>query len=649
MLTAKQGRDRTTGSGRTCCVITLAWLAFGWVNPAFAADAPVPAEPPAPAAQIADPGADPLADSQPVEAVTFLGTAATTPAAPVDKPGRSLRIAPIATRFWGDIGYDIEQQSSSGASPRLRQRVLLNLRSQARSYISQPWIAKVTGGLGFTASKAKSGEGGSSNNTIVGNAGLYLLPYSRMPFEATVARNQEYTGPGIGSPVSQTTRFDILQSYKPRAGKERYQIGYNRSLTAIHGVNSHLQSGMNANMQSNRFDHQSINVNGTRQNGLYLLDGRSTMSNQASVEHRYRPSTEFSVDSLASLLSLSDDTTLSSSSSRTRELNSTLNWQPLRERYSVLGAARVNVSDFGLQQASSQSRSANANLSGNYRATQHINLSASGNINVSEYNSVWNRSVTTTQTATASYPLAALNLDAWRYNSRIYGSVANRTNSNTNSSGSSSSVQSISVSPGHSLGRGASLYGGRLNMKLDQLVALSQTSNGQAAANLNHSASADWQRTRGTSISSVTLNGRDSRSLISTQNTIQLINLSANIRENISRNETLSGSLSAQATRQVNNSPASGNVSTNSSASLHYNNLRAFNTPRLIFDSDLRTYSRAIVPVLVATPAEQGPISWENTLSYVVGRLSTEFKVNLSKDSDGGTQSLISLSLKRYF
>src|SRR3990172_9384208 len=105
MQKERGGGDGTIGAGGRFCVMTLAWLAFGGARPAFPADAPAPGEPPAPssAAQVSD---DAGADSQPADAVTFSGAAAPAADAPADKPASSLRLAPIAVGWGGNVGYD---------------------------------------------------------------------------------------------------------------------------------------------------------------------------------------------------------------------------------------------------------------------------------------------------------------------------------------------------------------------------------------------------------------------------------------------------------------------------------------------------------------------------------------------------------------
>jgi len=616
----------------------LAWLALACSRPAFSADALATEAPSAPPAQISD---GTSTDSQPEDVATFLGTGAA--AAPAGKPGSSLRLAPIATRLGGSVGYDIEQRNTKGGNATLQQRMLLILRGQANSYIWQPWIAKVNSNLSLATSKSKVNDSSSSsNNNISGNAGLFLLPYSRFPFDANISRNQNYSGPGIGSLDSQTTLFAMNQQYRPRYGMESYRAGYTRSQTDSGGADSDRQTGVSFSMMSSRFVQQTIEADASRDRDMRSVDGKNSLSSQAKVHHRYLPTGGLSLENNANLRALSDNTVLASTDTRTRELNSTLSLQPARAPYSVIGSVRVNVSDQNNQTASSHSRSVNANLGASYRPSQYINMSASANGNETESNSVRTRTVTTSQNASASYPLAATNLGGYRYGRSISGSIGNRTTP-------AGSTQSLGLGANHSLSRAMDYSDGRLSLGLNQGVSVSESTRSQATSSLNHSGSANWSRVQNKTHSSLRLTGRDSRTLSRAQDSYQSIDMGATIREELSRYSTLSGNLSVQTSRQVRMSAPSAIIFTNSSAALNYNDQRAFGVPRLIFNSDLRTYSQTPIPVLTAPPKEQGPITWENTLTYAIGRLTAEFRVNMSRNSDGTAQSLMSLSLRRYF
>ena len=642
MSTAKREINTAASAGRRCCVITLTWLTICWIHPAFPADAIAPEAPSATplTAQSKD---DPTADSQPAEAVTYLGTAAApVAAAPVNKPASSLRFAPISTLLNGDIGYDIEQRSTGADNPTLQQRLMLNLHGKARSFISQPWIAKVVGDLDLSASKIRTNDNSWQYNSLTGKAGLYLLPYSRFPFEALFTRNQNNTGPGLGSKIFQTNRFDLNQRFTPKDKKERYQLGYYLSETEALGPELFRQNGATFSMDSYRFKSQTIEVEATHDRDIRVNYDVSRMENNVRIKHKYRPDNELFGESNFYSIDRFEKSPYFSGDTRNRELTSTFSLQPNQSPYSLLGAARVNTLENSFGLSSIYTRSANANLSGHYRPSQYITLSAGGNVNMTETNSERKRDSTTTQSAIANYPLAAFDLDVYRYNSRVSGNLTNRTDR-------FGSMQSASLTPSQSLTRSLSFGGGKLGLRFDQSLQIGDSTRSKAFVRLIDSILAAWNKTQGGNSNSLSLSLRDSRSLNSTQDTYQSIMLTATSNEEISRDSRLNFNLSIQTTRQLNPTTPFGVVYTNSNATVQYMNQRAFNVRRLVFDSSLRAYSQAPMPVFAASPKEQGPVTWENSLTYSLGRLVTDFKLNLGREGDGTTHSLIAFSIKRYF
>ncbi|MFZ5522952.1 MAG: hypothetical protein ACOY9D_02560 [Pseudomonadota bacterium] len=600
--------------------MSLTWLAFGWAYPAFPADEPATVNPPA----SAEAGA-------------------------VAKPAAKMRLAPISTRLSGNIGYDIEQRSTSGASPTLRQRIALNLQGRAITYIYKPWIAQVRANLNFIASKNKFQDNSTSNNSILGDTGLFLVPYSRYPFEARITKTQNLSGPGLGTLDYQTTRLDLLQRYAPKEGLERYQLGYNRNKTEDNAPELFRQSEWNFSLGSNRFASQTLLMDGFRQRNTQKNHNQSLQLNQVTAQHRYTPSSQFTVNNNAILRSSYEFAPQNTNILRNRELNNVTSFQPLKAPYTLLGAARVNFSDYQSNQNSTYTKFVNASLGGNYRMSQYITLSASGSVSVSENNSGRSNNLSTYQSATANYPITSFDLDSYHYSSRVNGAITNRTSSSKPSGSSASwqtgSTQTVSVSPSHSLSRRIMLGKGTLDLRFDQMFQATESTRSQAIARLIHSATANLRRDK----TSLSLNGRDSRSLNSAEDTFQFLGLNGSIAEEINRNSTISGSLSIQSTRQISASTPNSTTYTSSSANLNYNHRRAFNVSRLSFDSSLRAYSRAPLPVLAASPKNQGPVDWENSLSYVVGLLTADFKVILSKEGDGRSRSLIWFSVKRYF
>ena len=618
MLTAKLKWGKSTSASRKYSAITLAWLAFGWVRPGF------PAE-----------GAPPES-------------------APAEKRTSSLRIAPIAANWGGSIGYDIEQRSYNYGNPILQQRFALDLRGKAVTYIAKPWIALVKGNINFTAYKAKVHDTSSSDNSIYGDIGLFLVPYSRYPFEAILTKNNNLSGPGFGSLVSQSTRLDLTQQYHPRDNKETYRINFYRSLTETPQADNFRLDGLNLNINTSRLSKQTLNIDGTRENSIELKDDTKVQYSNLELDHRYSPSRDLSLYSYGFLTSRYQQTPKFSDGFRIRELNSTFSLRP-PARYYLIGSARVNENDYyNLAQGDSRRRTANGNLAYNYTLSQYIYFYANANANINDSGSERRQTLTTSQSANANYPLATFNLDAYKYNSRISAIIRNVTRSSrftgTSTQVDKGSNQSISLTPSHSLGRDFLLGNGSLNLGISQSLSLNQsTRSSQATSFFTNSATAYWQHRQGSSNTSLRTSFRDSRPLNNAQNSFQYFNLGASISEGLSRDSTFTGAVEMQSTRQVSNMSSTSLVFTSSNLVLNYSHLRAFGVRRLTFNSNLNAYSRAPIPVMQASPVDQGPITWENTLSYAIGRLVTDFKVYMSKQGDGSTTSFIWFSVKRYF
>ena len=596
---------RAIGADRGYSVIILACLAFGCVRPAF------PAE---------------------------------------------LKLAPIATRTVGSVSYDIEQRSIDGGSPSLRQRAVLNVRNKAITYISQPWLAQVKSDVSIAFSKNKINTQSSSSQRLSGNIGLDLVPYSQYPFSAALSRSQNYQGHGFGSLTSQTTRLDLTQRLVPRRTPESYQLGYNLLQSeSFNPPEIYTSSVIDFSMLSSRFKDGTLKLNAVRRRDKQRYSAASHLANQANVEYRYLPSSEFSWENNAYLKTSIVSTERQYDKDRSREANSTMRYRPRNKAYSGIATARVHALNYDSLYGSAHTRIGNANVSGVYRISQHYNFSASGNISIQESESQRSTNLSATQALSANFSLASFDVDGYHYSSRLSGSISNSSSSNStrnslsspgyNTTVRSGSQQNASLSPSHSLSRTTLLNGGSLRIRFDQSLSLSEGTSSQARARLTHGATANWKR----KIVSISLTGRDSRSLNSNQESFQFFNFNLNASNELTRYSTISASISIQATRQINTGLTSSRSDSNSAAIAHYGNTRTFSIPRMSFNSDLRAYSRSAIPVLASSPSEQGPITWENILSYTVGKLVTDFKVALSKESDGSSQSVIWLSLKRYF
>jgi hypothetical protein len=562
-------------------------------------------------------------------------------------------MAPIGTNWGGSIGYDIEQRSINYGNPVLRQRLALNLRGKAITYISKPWIALVKGNGELTTYKSKTQDVSSTSNTIFGDIGLYLVPYSRYPFEAVLARTNNLYGPGFGSLVGQNTRLDLTQVYTPKNKMERYRLNAYRSLSEYANNNNFRLDGATFNIESSRLRKQTISLNGTRDNGTRLSDGSRYQYTNAELDHRYTPSTQFNLNTQGYMTSRYQQTPEVTDGFRIRELSSTFFLRP-PARYYLIGTARIYENDYSNEFGNSRRRTANGNMAYHYTLSRNIYFYANANANANDIGTERRQTLTTTQSANANYPLANFNLGAYHYSSRISSSIRNVTRStkvtSTSTQVEKGSNQSINLTPSQSLGRDFLLGKGKLNLGFSQSLSLNQsTQRSQTSSYFTNAATATWRHSQGGSHTDLRASFRDNRPLNSSRESFQYANFGGSISETINRDSSFTGAVDIQSTRQVNGMSPTSLSNTSSNLVLNYNHQRAFGVRRLLFNSNLNAYSRAPLPVLQASPVEQGPLTWENSLGYTIGRLITDFKLYMSKQGDGSTTNFIYFSVKRYF
>jgi hypothetical protein len=494
--------------------------------------------------------------------------------------------------------------------------------------------------IALNASENKYLDYSSFTHGFTGDAGLYLVPYSRYPFIASIARTQNFSGPGLGFLTDTSTRYGIDQSYRPKDGKEWYQLVFGKTNTEYYSTGSFWENELNLNAATTRFDHRSITFDSTSKRTNLENTNKTILSNVAYVYDRYLPNSQFTMENNAIFRALYEDLPGTYVDSRDRELNSTMSYHGITAPYSVLGTLRANSYDYDFYHSPSQSRTFNGNLSLNYTLTQYVTLYGSVNVNTSENYTSRSTAVSSYQAATANYPLVSFDLDAYHYSARISGNIGNSISQHFNNS-----IQTVSVSPSHSLARNTILGGGIMAMRFDQSLTMNESSRSQPIARLLDAASVNWGRT----ITTLRVSARDSRALNSVVDSFQYFSIYGSINEDINRDSSLIGSVTVDKSRQTSPLYPSSLSYTNSSFSIYYSHRRALNVPRLQFGSNLRTFSQTNIPAMVAPPNLQGPINWENTLSYRIGLLTADFKVSLTKNGDGSSQSLIWFSVKRNF
>lgn len=649
----------TAGSRRNS-VALLACVALASTRLAFPADlANQPAAAPSTAASATTPAAvqsDAAVDSQPEAGVEFLGGA--------DKPGgkksdavdapakkgifSTVRLAPIAMRVGGSVGYSISRMTTGKEPPVIQEMLSTNLDVYATSYLWQPWFAKVEGQLFYTNNIASTNSGRSAghdvpSSTVSGEAKLRIFPMSRYPFEAALRQSESFTGYGVGAPNTQTNMLRLTQSYAPRDRKEQYRAALTRTITGGMNLPKERQDALNFDASTRRFAKQSHSLT-AESNRSYGSKDKVLLTNRLVSRHDYKPDADFSLNGMGNVNYLSQHTSQSALNTTNMQLSGFASWLPKDQPYSLVSSLRaIGANSVVNDRTSSTLQGVYATLGGAYTVNRYLSLSANGNY----YNVVSNGQRTkradlaSSQDASVNYPFPSINFGDLRYTRGISGRFSNRANTTA-----APSVQTVTVSPSHALARSMKWMEGNLGMNLSQGLTVSKASRAPENASLRHQGSAGWTRVDGKQTSNISLMASDARTLLGVKSNSQMINLQGMLNTELDRNSSWSGDLTVQTARSGDAQMMSPWIAS-SSANLAYRNRRMFNVNRMEFRSDLHITSKSLLPVL-AGANEPADIIWDNKLTYMLGRMEFSLQGSITQAQKTTTTLLMFNAIRSF-
>lgn len=473
-------------------------------------------------------------------------------------------LAPI---LWGgDVSASLHRTKFERDSANLQTTQAGNLR--AITYVWQPWLAQVMGGLGVTNSKNTYGKNLNKDVSWSGNGELSLMPFSHFPFLASYFfNNREIVA---GTPMlplgSDNKRSDlkVKQRYRPRTRASDSYISYNKvhnvDVSSVSGrldrINSRLEvqhdyrspktasifgigysrntnggSGQEFNattkMLANytkRLKHHYFDVETINTDGEFSNEG--TRHNQITAQHKYRPDSLLSVQT-SGIVSQSELLSIGQNFSNTRnlQLNSSASWQPDAELpFHVSGSLRGFGSVRDTRSATNSSQSLLGMARVNYAATPNLNYRVSETLGVTRTKN--SSTITTVTGGSAIYNSGDTKLGRAFHKWNASGTV----DYHTSSKSSSGSIKSWKAGQGlrlsHRLGNGAVDYNFNQNLSIKDHGSSSQN------GNLVHNGGMVWKPAiKVKSLSgSGSINLVDKRSFGNTLTNLQTANLAANVQ-----------------------------------------------------------------------------------------------------------------------
>lgn len=559
-------------------------------------------------------------------------------------------LPPVST--WGHLEYQWGREMPEEQPASTSQRVTLKVN--AATYIWQPWIALLDGGLGLTWTELDQDGSGQDGELITGNARLRLFPRSHFPFEAFLERSSSTLEGERAGPDLLTTTYGFSQQYNPK-DSGRYSFRYR------HTTRTEEQAG--TTLIGSEEDDDFFALRASRAFGLHSFVLRSELEKTDKTSpdeeltrtlhlltHRFRPDASLSVDNFLSINDSVYDRASGESRFGVRQLNSVAFWRPKSEKpLLVTGTALVQEMDSGGSGTATQTQSIMLNGGASYRWSPSLTLRA--NAGISSSRSEGEDTSTTSQRVGADYSPPGIPLGKFEYHWNTSGELGNQTGVE-GENGDSGSVQEISASLGHNLTRSVSLSEeSSLNFSVSQHGSASEDTADSARQTVTHTASAGWNQYRGSTSTLVRLSGNDTRRFGDDKGVFQLINLQASRNQQLSRLSSLNGNLTVQASRsRTDGDSDSGNWTTVASIDVLYRHHRFLGVPRLELTSELNFRSENLIPLFESAQGEDESQDrvWRNRLDYRIGRLEMSLRAHLN-ETDGQMNKVIYFQVRRNF
>ncbi|MCG2577163.1 hypothetical protein LZ012_09150 [Dechloromonas sp. XY25] len=430
-------------------------------------------------------------------------------------------IPPI--RWGGSLGYGLQKTTTNTGYSSTSNNVFANL--SASSYIYAPWLARVSGRIGLTTTSTSSqspglsGEDSNRSANVVGGGEVNMFSSSRYPFRAYFDRTDSRASGTIVTNDYVNNRYGMSQNFRSEDGISGGNVIFDRS-----EINSSNGRRDEVTALSGGYSTQTGIVQNT-------LNGRYSLGQRSGTDDRVRliGLNSAHIANVSDTLNLGATMNYTDSDIRTAsgfgdsatnrgqylQLYTYGSWLPDFEDLDDLpltlnGGLRYTSQEnqFGGEGFSAQS--IGGNLSGMYRFSNNLSMSANGSMN--QLTQSKGPSQTLTQLGSSiNYTGNPLTFGKFSYNwntgaNANWQSAVATTPSNTMTSGQASH----NLSRIYTLGEGQTLaFNGSqsLNVVNSALVGTTQSLTHTVSANLGLSAAERFSGSLSTMVSDVRTTG----------------------------------------------------------------------------------------------------------------------------------------------
>lgn len=562
-------------------------------------------------------------------------------------------------RVWGELGYDFRKESFENGSDTLEHAAVARLNGS--TYLYQPWIATLEGGIGLDLRRTERDTGDTDSDNITGYGRLRLAPRSRFPFEAFADVTDNRSDSDLAGLDVERTRYGFLQRYSTPGGTA-YKLRYEHTDLVN---NSTIAGGAN-DLRKDEADLVQASFNkGFNAHNIYF-DSQLNVVDRVnspdktetlftSLRHTYSPGPMLSAEDMLTYNVTDLQQELADIKTGVLQLNSFGFWRPKTKRPLRINAT-LRALDRSTESGGSESslQSSTGTVGATYQWSPRWVLS--GSAGVTGIKGETDSELLTFQTATANYTSEPFRLGGFDAGWFAQTDLRN----NTDDTGS---LQSFGAQSGYNLrrnllpGRAASLL-----FNASQSVSLVTESDNFNSQRLLSQLSLAWQ-SRGTATSKLLRASlSDTRTVASgsradeVEGEFQLVNLQASMDQRLTATSSLSGNLTIQATRNdtasmaASMNPENGKWFPTASVDISYFDRMLFDVPRLTFRSTLRFISDSYLPLFDEPDRINGREDrrWENRIEYNIGRLQLRAIGRVSEIQDE-RQAFLLFQVRRMF
>ncbi|MDX8410419.1 MAG: hypothetical protein R8K46_00905 [Mariprofundaceae bacterium] len=547
-------------------------------------------------------------------------------------------LAPV--RLNGHVRYAVSTLFPVTAAPpttTVLQTIEGSLSARTRAYIWQPWFLRMTARLGVVTSRSMASKNTNALD-VTGRGDIVFLPRSTFPFHAYIEQQTQSPDDALFGIERLITRYGADQIWIARSAM--YQLDYNASVIRNRSSLANQISNDSFSDMTTATAFLRRPGNDLRLKGSYrreILDGVDAKhwGRNINASHRFRPSPDVDINSLASFDHTVDKNGPRYLTSKFSQVSSGFSWRPLKKRWSIAGSVVGRQSNSN----GKSSNSAAASIGGNawVKHSERWNSSVGANAaKAKDEPALFSQRFSSAYT----YRTRILGLG---YNWSVRGGINNSLREGENS-------QNYRASTNHGINRAVSFWGERVNLNFVQGLNETYATNDRVmATTLSHNASIGWSTSTPLSSMQMRLSFSVGHNWGSFERKGQsrLANFQLSRRQTLTRYSRLTANITAQAAKVSTLSEGTDGYTGSLIGILRYSHVRLFNVPNMRMQSTFSIGSRKISPSS-GLPTDFDLDTWETRVDYFFGKIISTLLLRIS-GSEGDYFGSVSFTVTRRF